>query len=176
MTCKDCLPRGNRLNTAGNTTCTAYGQKLVIEWAYPIAELYLPVAGGRTVTDNRGMQIKLKQQWPAGGLAYFPGTGITRIEITDPWINEDGEWSIWVSNFHWIPGQIYEQCNCSRAVINTPAPQSAFSPDWNGNGIPDWRMDVEVSDDDGLVLKNVRLEHRYMAEKRRQYSLHSGYA
>ena len=26
-------------------------------------------------------------------------------------------------------------------------------------------MDVEVSDDDGLVLKNVRLEHRYMAEK-----------
>jgi hypothetical protein len=111
MTCKDCLPSGNRLNTAGNSTCTAYGQKLVIEWAYPIAELYLPVSGGRTVTDNRGMQIKLNQEWPQGGLAYFPGTGITRVEITDPWINEDGEWSIWVSNFHWVDGPTGFECS-----------------------------------------------------------------
>lgn len=35
MTCKDCLPSGNRLNTAGSTTCTAYGKKMVIEWDPP---------------------------------------------------------------------------------------------------------------------------------------------
>jgi uncharacterized repeat protein (TIGR01451 family) len=165
VVCKNCLPSGSRFNTAGNSVCTAYGQQLVIEFKYPVANLHLPVFGARTVTDNRGITIKLTEPQPSQSLAYLPGPGISRITITDPHINADGEWSIWVSNFHWTPGVIYSQCNCGRPAIATPATQGPMSLDWNNNGTPDWRMDAEISPTDGLVLKNVRLEQRYMAEK-----------
>lgn len=33
-------------------------------------------------------------------------------------------------------------------------------------------MDVEISDDDGLVLKNIRLENRYMGGKDQRSLLH----
>jgi uncharacterized repeat protein (TIGR01451 family) len=165
VVCKNCLPSGSRFNTAGTPLCENYGRQLVIEFLKPVANLHLPVFGARTVTDNRGMTIKLTEPQPSQSLAYFPGTGITRITITDPYINSQGEWNIWVSNFHWTPGAVYSQCNCGRPAIATPAPQSPESPDWNNNGIPDWRMDAEISPTDGLVLKNVQLENRYMAEK-----------
>jgi uncharacterized repeat protein (TIGR01451 family) len=173
--CKDCVPSEygpERAYTAGTEGCTAYGKKLVIEFQSPVAELYLPVNGARTVTDNRGMTVQVD---PDGGLAYFPGGGITSVTISNPrefdayyangQLYAHGAWEIWTSNASWVYDFDYQPCNCNRPAITTPAPQSPFSPDWNSNGIPDWRMDAEISQDDGLVLKNVRLENRYMAEK-----------
>jgi len=165
LKCKNCLPSGSRFNTAGSEECEAYGKMLVMEFSQPVADLHLPVFGARTVTDNRGMTIRLTEPQPSQSLAFFPGTGITRITITDPYINSNGEWSIWVSNFKWTPGSVYQECSCNRPAVAAPAPQLVTSLDWDANGIPDWRMDAEITQDDGLVLKNVRLENRYMAEK-----------
>lgn len=48
--------------------------------------------------------------------------------------------------------------DCNATTIDRPAPRSVI----NAHG---WSMDVEVSDKDGLVLRNIKLKHRYMAER-----------
>lgn len=53
-------------------------------------------------------------------------------------------------------------CPCEQPTIDRPAPQT-ISSQWN-NG-KDWSMKVEVSDNDGLVLRDVQLGHRYMAQE-----------
>src|SRR5438067_11961229 len=50
-----------------------------------------------------------------------------------------------------------KSCNCARPTIATPPTQTA-----TGYG---WSMQVEVSPNDGLVLHDVKLNDRYMAEK-----------
>jgi len=108
-------------------------------------------------------------------VAKFTGGGITRLTISDPIVYDylypngtveaQGFWQIDSINVDWTPDATYQECNCNRPVIPRPLPQFASSPDWDGDGVLDWKMDVEVSDNDGLVLRNVRLNDRYMAEK-----------
>ena len=175
--CRGCVTSnlGPKLQKAGTATCTSFSKQMLIEFSNPVADLSWEIYGARTAIDNRGYTVRMNPPLYSNGrpttsvLARFPGSGITSITISDPMEYDEfglqGYWSMYTPNFSWTPGFIYDQCNCNRPTFARPAPQSAFSPDWNGNGIPDWRMDIEVSDDDGLVLKNIRLENRYMAEQ-----------
>lgn len=53
-------------------------------------------------------------------------------------------------------------CPCEQPTISRPAPQTVSSQ-WNDG--KDWSMKVEVSDNDGLVLRDVKLGRRYMAQE-----------
>ena len=175
VTCRGCLAAGpthsEGWEKAGTAACTNFSKEMVIEFPVAVADVDVPMQGARTLTDNRGV---VHHTDGSGSVVRFEGPGITRITLSDP-IEFDyygdgspcgpGCWDMWVSNVSWGTEAAFYQCNCNRPTFARPASQSAFSPDWNGNGIPDWRMDVDVSDDDGLVLKNIRLENRYMAEQ-----------
>jgi uncharacterized repeat protein (TIGR01451 family) len=177
LTCRGCFPGDSHLPPmfakGGSDSVSHYEKVMVIEFAEPVANLEWQVWGARTVTDNRGYTVHLDPM--QAGIAKFPGGGITSITISDPIIYDvyypngtldvPGYWEMISWNVDWTLGSTYQQCNCGRPQIPRPAPETAASTDWNNNGIPDWRMDVEVSDDDGLVLKNIRLENRYMAEE-----------
>jgi uncharacterized repeat protein (TIGR01451 family) len=180
-TCKGCMwggatpyPHSSGDEIAGTPSCAAYGREMVIDFSMPVADVDVPVWGARTVSDNRGNVVHLTPA-PNARTARFEGPGITRITISDPiefncfdpgtQSNTGGCWDMYVADISFGSEAAYYQCNCNRPTFARPASQSAFSPDWNGNGIQDWRMDVDVSDDDGLVLKNIRLENRYMAEQ-----------
>lgn len=183
LTCVGCIPSdAGQLNKGGTDDCTNFTQQMVILFPEPVADVEWTVFGARTVTDNRGYTVHLDPTMsPTGGpygaaVARFPGGGITSLTISDPivWdvysdfpptLRHRGFWEIHSWSYRYTPDLIYSKCNCERPTITRPNPQSAFSPDWNNNGIQDWRMDVDMSDDDGLVLKNIRLENRYMAEQ-----------
>ena len=157
---------------------------MLITFAQPVANVEWEVYGARTITDNRGYTVRMNPALNADGipigsvLARFPGGGITSLTISDPieydvWdhfaipevIRYRGFWEIDSWNTSWTSNSVFQACNCSRPTMSRPLPQTISSPDWDNNGVPDWRMDVEVSDNDGLVLRNVTLENRYMAEK-----------
>lgn len=182
LTCVGCIfSDAGQLNKGGTANCTNFTQQMVILFPEPVADVEWTVYGARTVTDNRGYTVHLDPLMsPTGGpagsaVARLPGGGITSLTISDPIVwdayNPNGSllaqgfWEIHSWSYSYTPGFIYSNCNCERPTITRPNSQGVFSPDWNGNGIPDWRMELEVSDDDGLVLKNIRLENRYMAEQ-----------
>lgn len=173
VTCRGCVNEGSSTlphNIAwikgGSTTCTNFSKEMVIDFSQPAAEVELGLSGARTLTDNRGV---VHHTDGTSQRVKFEGPGITRITLSDPVESDSpscpGCWEIEVSFGTFGSDANFYQCNCNRPTLARPAPESAFSPDWNGNYIPDWRMDVVVSDDDGLVLKNIRLENRYMAEQ-----------
>lgn len=177
-TCRGCYPGDVHANVnfskGGSATVTNYSKEMVIEFSEPVADLEWEINGAAKVTDNRGYTIHMPDiyQWFK---AKFPGGGITRITITDPYIHDvyypngtldvPGFWQIDSINVSWSLDSTYQQCNCNQPTFPRPAPASIASPDWNSSGSPEWTIDAEVSDDDGLVLKNIRLEDRYMAAK-----------
>jgi uncharacterized repeat protein (TIGR01451 family) len=184
--CRDCLAAKPGVHPAawskgGNDNCSQFSKVMVLDFPSPVADVMWEIYGARTVTDNRGYIVNLDPPLrpngqPIGSVtARFPGGGITQLIISNPVIYDvkdasgnvivPGFWQMDARNNSWAPGTIYDQCNCNRPVFPRPDPQFVLSPDWNGNGVNDWKMDAEVSDNDGLVLRNVRLENRYMAEK-----------
>ncbi|HYY56657.1 MAG TPA: Ig-like domain-containing protein [Pyrinomonadaceae bacterium] len=76
-------------------------------------------------------------------------TGEGMSAIVAPWARAD------------ISGEDGKRCDCE--VIARPAPQTVTGPGTDPN--KQWSMQVEVSDNDGLVLRNVKLGQRYMAER-----------
>ena len=187
VTCRACLAEKIGVHPAawakgGNANCSNFSKVMVLDFPAPVADVQWIVYGARKITDNRGYSVTLNPLlFPNGKpssaeVAFFPGGGITQLVISDPihWDERDslgniisaGNWEIRSGNNSWVPGNVYDQCSCSKPAMPRPSPQvGVISPDWDNNGINDWRMDVEVSDDDGLVLRNVTLEGRYMAEK-----------
>ena len=186
ITCRACLAEKIGVHPSawakgGNANCNVFSKVMVLDFPAPVADVQWEVYGARTITDNRGYTVRFNPNlFPNGkpsssGTAFFPGGGITQLVITDPihWDERDSfgniitaaNWEIRSRNNSWVPGTIYDQCSCNKPALARPSPQVVLSPDWDNNGVNDWRMDAEVSDDDGLVLRNVTLENRYMAEK-----------
>ncbi|MEW6207722.1 MAG: HYR domain-containing protein [Acidobacteriota bacterium] len=143
----------------------SYAPSLVIELARPAsyvsAELrnWLDEPVSFTITDNSGRSQKIIMQ-PCDGIdpdCHFVslGDGITRITITQDAYGSDPEmrWFFSIRNILFKPD--LPLCNCDR--VFGPAGRSVSGHDWS--------MDVEVSEDDGLVLRNVTLAHRYMAQE-----------
>lgn len=178
-TCKGCVLGGTTpfLHSSGSEhggtdSCTQFSKDVVIEFSAPVADVSLAITGARRVTSDAGHDLTVNPVM-VGGLpigqtnVFLPGPGISRVIVSDPMIYPGsliGEWRISVRGA-WKPLSDYFACNCNKPPFPRPAPQGIFSPDWNGNGTPDWRMDVNISDDDGMVLNNIRLEQRYMAEQ-----------
>src|SRR5438067_353914 len=184
ITCRNCLPDAfghpPMFSKGGTAYCSTFDQQMIIDFSQPVADLDWEIEGARTVTDNRGYTVTMNpptSNWYGSVpvMVHFPGSGITRLVITDPIVrditNPDGTiqvpryWEIDSSNWSATLGSNYDQCNCGRPTFPRPQAESVHSPDWNSSGSFDWTMDAEVSDNDGLVLKNIRLENRYMAEK-----------
>jgi hypothetical protein len=189
VTCHDCYVGSQSIASgawhhAGTSACSNFDKTLVITFSEPVADVDIGIYGARKVTDNRGYTLNLNPTLNSNGFleqmrVFLPGPGITSITLSDPleypvyhWDGSLYDPAVWelkvggfAGNFWYTPDTVYNQCYCNRPTFARPDDQSVFSPDWNGNGIKDWRMDVEVSEDDGLVLKNVRLENRYMAEQ-----------
>jgi uncharacterized repeat protein (TIGR01451 family) len=186
VTCRACLGEKIGVHPAawakgGNSSCNNFSKVMVLDFPAPVADVQWIVYGARKVTDNRGYSVTLNPLFFPNGkpssaeIAFFPGGGITQLIISDPffWDEKDsfgniitsGNWEIRSGDNSWVPGNVYDQCSCSKPAMPRPSPQVVISPDWDNNGVNDWRMDAEVSDDDGLVLRNVTLENRYMAEK-----------
>ncbi|MEK6335595.1 MAG: Ig-like domain-containing protein, partial [Acidobacteriota bacterium] len=186
VTCRGCLP-GNvnhapSFSKGGTASCTTFGQQMVIEFTQPVADLQWQIFGARTVTDNRGYTVRMNPPLGANGspepvIARFPGSGITRLTISDPIVynlyypdgslQAEGYWEIDSVNVRWTPGATYEQCSCDRAAIQAPPTQN-ISTGWpfDLSGVdPNWSMLVQMTPNDGLVLRDVKLGQRYMVEK-----------
>jgi len=176
ITCRDCVKAGptNSSGTehGGNDACTRFSKSMTFDFSQPVADVEIFVIGAKTVTSNAGHNIHMEPVYqgafPLGQTFFLPGPGITQITVSEPAYHltgPAGSWRMSVLNSSYRPESEYKSCNCNRPAFSRPAPQSISSTDWNNDGTPDWRMDVDVSDDDGLVLKNIRLEQRYMAEQ-----------
>jgi uncharacterized repeat protein (TIGR01451 family) len=177
--------QGLRVEAGGTADCTNFPKQIVITFSQPVANFQVEIYGAKTATDNRGYTVHLsppvypEEYYAPGrpmftGVAFFPGAGITSVTISDPFeydVNDvgyslDGFWEMFVMNGRWISESRYKECGCGRPVITRPQTQTVSS-NWPVNGPTDfnWSMQAEVSDDDGLVLRDVRLGQRYMAEK-----------
>jgi uncharacterized repeat protein (TIGR01451 family) len=64
---------------------------------------------------------------------------------------------MWLLNATFNAEPKHNSCNCARPAIATPPTQTASNHGWS--------MQVEVSANDGVVLHDVKLNNRYMAEK-----------
>lgn len=189
LTCWGCQPGTSQhppyFSHGGSKNCQAYSKQMLITFNQPVADLEWEVFGARFVTDNRGFTVHLdppldSEGYPIGSdVARFPGGGITSILISDPFEKDvfsnsfprellyEGAWEIHSWNHSWTVGSVYQQCNCSRPGIQAP-PSQNVSTNWamNADGTdPNWSMIAEISANDGLVLRNIRLGSRYMMEK-----------
>jgi len=139
-----------------------------------VADFSAGVYGARTVTANTGQTMTIGPNiqnegfsGPTGsGSVFFEGGGITSITLSDPFeydltdglgVYATGAWEMWLLNATFNTEPKHNSCNCARPAIATPPTQTA-----SGYG---WSMQVEVSANDGLVLHDVKLNDRYMAEK-----------
>ena len=181
VTCRNCFPGnanyGPNFAKGGSANCTMYDKQMIIDFSQPVADLNWQIMGASTVTDNRGVTIHMNQNPNGGVVAKFPGGGITRLIISDPIVydvyNPDGSldipgfWQIDSINVDWTPGSAYDQCNCNRATIPSPPTQNV-NTGWpfDLSGVdPNWSMLVQMTPNDGLVLRDIKLGQRYMVEK-----------
>jgi uncharacterized repeat protein (TIGR01451 family) len=176
--------QGLRVEAGGTANCTNFPKQMVITFSQPVANFEVGILGARTATDNRGYTVHMSPPlYPEGAVlagrpmmtakAFFPGAGITSITISDPIETDiddggysvEGFWEMWVINGRWISESRYKQCGCGQPAITRPAAQT-ISSNWPlVNGIDsNWSMQAEVTDNDGLVLRDIRLGQRYMAE------------
>lgn len=166
----------------GKTSCSVFEKKIVITFSEPVADLVLIVSHALTATDNRGYTVSYDspsffESWPnIGWYARFPGTGITSVTVTNPvsWrapAPDTGE-IYWMMSVDWgsfVPASLYKRCNCEAPTVQPP-PLQTISTTWPFNldpeeSNPNWSMKAEVSEKDGLVLRDIKLGDRYMAEK-----------
>jgi len=174
--------------SGGTATCTNYPKQIILEFSRPIADFYSEVFGAKTVTANTGETFHFSPELlPEGTYApgrpipvnevSFSGGGITSITISDPFeypvyygnnsLYANGGWEMWYANARFNSEQRHNECHCSSAPIAKPPTQDVSSPwafDLDGTD-PNWSMLVEVTDNDGLVLRDIKLGQRYMAEK-----------
>ena len=183
ITCRDCVGFGpnNHSGTekGGTDSCTRFNKELVFDFSQPVADVELTVAGARRITSDAGHDVHIEPFYvfgsPLGYVRVFlPGPGISRITISDPAEFHNGPDGQSAPPGAWWMGAInnsfqlqsdYLSCNCNKPAFPRPTPQHISSKDWDGDNAPDWRMDVNISDDDGLVLNNIWLKDRYMAEQ-----------
>lgn len=185
ITCHGCFPgapdRAQSMAKLGSQSCTSYSQQMVIDFSEPVADLTVEVWGATTISNNRGETLHPTPKfsdWVTGPrVANFQGGGITQITISDPLVmdilNPDGTvlipafWEMFVNSMEWSPSSNYDQCSCSRATIAAPPTQNVSSS-WqlDTNGVnPNWSMLVQMTPNDGLVLRDIRLGQRYMVDK-----------
>jgi Bacterial Ig domain/Domain of unknown function DUF11 len=178
-----------RGTSGGTASCTNYPKQIVITLSRPVADFQVEVFGAKTVSANTGQTLHFSPQLEPEGsyapgrpvfasLAYFSGGGITSITISDPfeypvyWPNgslyNTGCWEMWFANARFNSESRHNQCNCARPAMARPPHTfipSIESHDLTVVNYTNWSMDVDVTDVDGLVLRNVRLGQRYLAEK-----------
>jgi uncharacterized repeat protein (TIGR01451 family) len=167
-------PSCSKSTSGGTDTCTNFPKQIVITFSRPVADFSATVYGARTVTANTGQTVTIAPNiqfegfsGPTGsGGVFFEGGGITSITLSDPFeydltdglgLYATGAWEMWMINATFNSEPKHNSCNCARPAIATPPTQTA-----SGHG---WSMQVEVSANDGLVLHDVKLNDRYMAEK-----------
>jgi len=156
----------------------------VITFSRPVADFSATVYGARTVTANTGQTMTIGPNinfdgfsGPTGsGGVFFEGGGITSVTLSDPFeydltdgggLYATGAWEMWFINATFNAEPKHNSCNCARPAIATPPTQNVSSG-WayglDGTD-PNWSMLVQVSDNDGLVLRDIKLGQRYMMEK-----------
>lgn len=167
-------PSCSKSTSGGTDTCTNYPKEIVITFSRPVADFSAGVYGARKVTANTGQTMTVGPNiyidgfsGPTGsGSVFFEGGGITSVTLSDPFeyditdgggLYATGAWEMWFINATFNAEPKHNLCNCARPAIATPTPEVA-----TGHG---WSMQVEVSANDGLVLHDVTLNNRYMAEK-----------
>jgi uncharacterized repeat protein (TIGR01451 family) len=160
--------------------------KLEMTFSQPVANARFAVAHGvtermtnspihYTAADNLGHVVKFSLdpdpcdcclQCPAalhGQDFYFPYSGIQRITVTADSFTSTGYWNFAFSSGNggsplFVGRCTYDVeenlCQCTTAIAR-PQPETISGYDWT--------MDAEVSDRDGLVLRNVKLGDRPMA-------------
>ena len=177
VTCKNCANLA--WSKGGTEYCNNFTKEMVLEFSQPVAEVELSIFGARTIKDNRGYSVHYDPPVDANGrptspiLVKFPGSGITSVTISDPveyavyrngLLYASKAWEMGSVNnlpIQYYPEWAYNQCNCSRPAMTKPNDQTVQSHWVDDN----WSMQAEVTDDDGLVLRNVMLNNRLMAEK-----------
>jgi hypothetical protein len=111
------------------------------------------------VTDNLGRTSRVGRE--ALGQVIIPrfftvyGAGITHLVIRQEGMSSDPQhgWFFSIKHVNWLPD--LPVCNCAATFERSPHVVTGH----------DWRMNVEVSDNDGVVLRNVMLGERYMANE-----------
>jgi uncharacterized repeat protein (TIGR01451 family) len=161
VTCVGCHPEA--ASVGGTATCGNYPRYFTILFSNPVADVEI-ILSKKPSNLILVAQTNTGQKVTTTGNFFIPGGDITSITISVLGSAPSGTWEAGIGILYFTPQSKYAQCNCARPAIARPQPQSVSSPDWNGDGNPDWTMDVNVFDNDGLVLQNVKLGQRYMAE------------
>lgn len=118
----------------------------------------LPVPMTYTMTDSVGRTTKLalaaQGTYPEQGSLSLRGPGITSVRITPDSLTSipNLRWYFTLPGVGWTP----ESSSCQCATVSPFSPHQASGHNWT--------MDVELSGNDGLVLRNVMLGPRYMAK------------
>jgi uncharacterized repeat protein (TIGR01451 family) len=173
------LSTGAYTSIGGSTACSRFEKHMTLTFEEPVADLELWVFNARTITDNRGYTVSVNvsdnASWSeamGGWLIHLPGDGITSVDISNPvssfsnpddWLDPNTYWEMGFTMGTYTPQANYAQCSCTSPVINRPVMQTLIGP--GTDPTKQWSMVAEVTDNDGLVLSDVRLGARHMAEK-----------
>ena len=155
-------------STADMSSCgnNSFSPQLEIEFSQPAVSVVLRVSNNLpepatyVITDNLGRTRKIRLQACCGfftsarDIGIF-GTGITRVRVTPESQSSipNKRWDFAIAFIVWRPD--LPACEC--AGTSGPSPHRVTGHNW--------AMDVEVSANDGIVLRNVTLGHRLMAKE-----------
>ncbi|HEX8723264.1 MAG TPA: Ig-like domain-containing protein [Pyrinomonadaceae bacterium] len=171
VTHKNSHPSGKTVG--GTKQCASYPRVMELVFTHPVADVEVWVKGATSVSASSGATAQLSGSgdrdydsltWQR---ASFTGGGITSITISSPIEYDVKDWhgdvlyeDAWEIQFdvYYVSENTYKQCNCARPAFARPQPQQITN-------VYGWSMLAEVTDDDGLVLKDVRLGQRYMANR-----------
>ncbi|HEX8246551.1 MAG TPA: Ig-like domain-containing protein [Pyrinomonadaceae bacterium] len=167
-------PRGGYTAQA-STQCTTqkFTAELKIHFSKPVRNFAIavvthePVYGetGGPVTGiaNTGETVIGDGRGCCNNGMNFQSTGITDVTFTTT--TNGGNWYLAMEDLNFSVDPIV--CNsCQANAIPKPAPQTVQS-NW-GDSSKNWNMTAEVTENDGLVLRDIKLGDRYMTE---QYSV-----
>jgi uncharacterized repeat protein (TIGR01451 family) len=148
--------------------CANFPRQLKLHFSQPVSSPRIQVSFGpywmgdaitNKLTANTGEQIVLKTTGydHVENIATFEGDGITEITITNEMYGTNPDyWWMWISQLEFTPDTV----NCKRC--NSPTVSAPSTQTLTGHN---WSMDAVVSANDGLILRNVKLGNRYMAEE-----------
>ncbi|MDQ1639864.1 MAG: hypothetical protein QOF62_3203 [Pyrinomonadaceae bacterium] len=149
--------------TQGSPNCSSqnFSPVLKIHLSKPVRTVSVGVLGtGFTATNNKGESVTVTNNTRSG--FDFVSYGITDITLTNNDFNADGSWYMAFTgvSFRLEPWACE---SCSASAISKPASQPLAS-NWPAP-VKNWSMQTDVTDNDGLVVTNIKLGERYMTEK-----------
>lgn len=158
---------GGHYTTQGSNSCPTqnFSPQLKIHFFKPVMNVSIYVGGdtvaGVTATGNQGESGTVVNTNGLYEVKFFQ-PGLTDVTIKNNTFSTNGSWNLWIGGVSlYLDPKVCDPCLANQ--IARPQIQTEQS-NWPAPA-RNWSMQAEISDNDGLVLRNVKLGERYMAEK-----------